>query len=436
MGASSQDASAPPEDAGEPPEGESDGDAEAGREKLSWGQRRFLALLALPSLALALSITLVTTYLPVLIAELSGPAITGVLIGTEGLVALFVPLVTGSWSDRPRTRFGRRMPFLLLAAPVAAAALVVMPLVGSLLALVVLLLFFYGAYFAYYSPYYALYPDLVPDRFRGRSQGFQNTLREIGLGGALVGGGVLLGLWRPLPFLVAGLILLAVTAGFAWRIKEPEEVEEEPDGGTSVLGRVRALVSEQRGLRWTAAATALWEFTLAALKTFVVLFFTVGLDRPPGFASIVLAIVAVAVIVAAVVGGKLADRFGHLRLIRMALWVYGLGLLVPLFWHEPWALAIVPPVAFAAGIVMTLPFSLMMGMMPPESHGAAAGLYGFSRGVGVLLGPVIAGVAIELLRPLLESTEGYAAMFAVASAGIMLSIPVLGVVARESGEQG
>jgi len=137
-----------------------------------------------------------------------------------------------------------------------------------------------------------------------------------------------------------------------------------------------------------------------------------------------------------VVGGKLADRFGHLRLIRVALWVYGLGLLVPLFWHEPWALAIVPPVAFAAGIVMTLPFSLMMGMMPPESHGAAAGLYGFSRGVGVLLGPVIAGVAIELLRPLLESTEGYAAMFAVASAGIMLSIPVLGVVARESGEQG
>lgn len=387
---------------------------------------------------LALSITLVTTYLPVLIVELSGPAVTGLLIGSEGLLALFVPLLVGSWSDRPRTRFGRRMPFLLLAAPVAAAALVAMPLVGSLLALVVLLLVFYAAYFTFYSPYYALYPDLVSDAIRGRSQGFQNTLREIGLGGALVGGGVLLGIWQPLPFLIAGLLLLAATLAFAWMIEEPEEIEDEADDtddDTGALARVRDLVAGNRGLRFTAAATALWELTLAALKTFVVLFFTVGLGRSTGFASIVLA-VAVAVIAAAVVGGKLADRFGHIRLIRTALWVYALGLLVPFFWHDPWVLAVVPPAAFAAGIVMTLPFSLMMGMMPGERHGAAAGLYGFSRGVGVLLGPVIAGVAIQLLRPVLESTEGYAAVFAVGSAAILASIPVMRVVGRESAERG
>jgi len=68
-----------------------------------------------------------------------------------------------------------------------------------------------------------------------------------------------------------------------------------------------------------------------------------------------------------------------------------------------------------------LPYSLMMGLMPSESHGA--GLYGFSGGVGLVLGPLVAGVAIELAEPFLESTQGYATVFGVVAAAILLSIP-------------
>ena len=70
-----------------------------------------------------------------------------------------------------------------------------------------------------------------------------------------------------------------------------------------------------------------------------------------------------------------------------------------------------------------LPYSLMMGLMPSESHGAAADLYGFSGGVGLVLGPLVAGVAIELAEPVLESTQGYATVFGVVAAAILLSIP-------------
>lgn len=75
-----------------------------------------------------------------------------------------------------------------------------------------------------------------------------------------------------------------------------------------------------------------------------------------------LAVVAVAVLLAAVVGGTLADRFGHLRVVRATLWLYGLG-------------------------------------------------------------PLIAGVSIGLAEPVLEETQGYAAVFGVVSAAILLSIP-------------
>src|SRR5699024_1731995 len=52
-------------------------------QRLSWSQHRFLFILGVPAFGLALAYTMVTTYVPVLITQLSGPAITGVLLGAE-----------------------------------------------------------------------------------------------------------------------------------------------------------------------------------------------------------------------------------------------------------------------------------------------------------------------------------------------------------------
>src|SRR5690349_23581817 len=99
----------------------------------SGASRRLLVLLAVPALALALAITTVTTYLPVIISQASGPAVTGALIGGEGLLALFVPALVGARSDRARTRLGRRLPFVLAGLPMMVAGLAVMGFTHALL---------------------------------------------------------------------------------------------------------------------------------------------------------------------------------------------------------------------------------------------------------------------------------------------------------------
>src|SRR5689334_15247910 len=92
-------------------------------------ERRTLALLGVPSLVLALATTVVSTYLPVhLQTGKTSTTTIGLLIGTEGLMALVVPLVAGVWSDRLHTRIGGRLPFVLAAAPVLTATLVVLGL--------------------------------------------------------------------------------------------------------------------------------------------------------------------------------------------------------------------------------------------------------------------------------------------------------------------
>jgi hypothetical protein len=57
-----------------------------------------------------------------------------------------------------------------------------------------------------------------------------------------------------------------------------------------------------------------------------------------------------------------------------------------------------------------------------------------SRGVGVMFGPLLAGLAISLLHGPLSSTEGYAAMWAVCGAAALGSVPLLLRVRRGDGD--
>jgi len=64
--------------------------------------------------------------------------------------------------------------------------------------------------------------------------------------------------------------------------------------------------------------------------------------------------------------------------------------------------------------MMSLPYALLQPLMPEERHGALTGYYSAGRGVGVMLGPLLGGVAIQAASGLLSSTEAYAAMWACA----------------------
>lgn len=396
--------------------------------KLTRDERRLLALLGLPTFGLALSITVVTTYLPVLATDFtSSTTIIGLIIGGEGLFALVLPLVMGAWSDRVQTRIGRRRPFLVASAPVAVAAMVAMPFAPSLVLLAGAALAFFVAYFSYYAPYRALFPDLVRAATHGRAQSAQAVWRGVGLGFALVAGGVLLDLWRALPFLIAAGVLTAVTVIVVLRLDEPDEaVECLPEGVRGTVREIVGLLRSSGGLRAFLAANALWEMALAAIKTFIVLFVVVGLGRSAGFASLLIGGVAAASVLAALAGGWLGDRLGLRRVMLISLWVYGVGLLLPAISQDALIVApALPLIAFGGAVLMTLPYGLLMGLMPPDAHGASTGLYGFSRGVGVVAGPLVAGVAIDLLRPVFQDTGGYAAIWVVAGGAILASVPLL-----------
>jgi MFS family permease len=162
------------------------------------------------------------------------------------------------------------------------------------------------------------------------------------------------------------------------------------------------------------------------MKTFIVLYITRGLGLSMQEASLAIGAGAIVILAASPVSGKLADRLGRARVMKAALWVYGLGLLVPVLTTTPAIVAAaVPLVAFGGGAIMTLPYALLMPLMPEGRHGALSGFYSLSRGVGTALGPLLAGVAISVGRGPLASSHGYAAMWGVCAVAILASIPLL-----------
>jgi MFS family permease len=398
----------------------------------SSASRPLLVALGLPTFGLAFAMAMLTTYGPVVLLGMThSPARVGALIGGEGAFALAVPLIAGVLSDRlPPSTLGRRMPFVLIGGPMVVAGLVLLPFAPNYaLAAAAVLIFFVG-YYLYYPPYRALYADLLPRNLYARAQASQAVLRGAGLGAALIAGGLLLSPWMPLPFVIAGGVMAATTLALGpivrlQRTCSRGALDYEPGG-------VRMLLRNHRMIAF-AGANALWELSFAGLKSFIVLYVVKGLGHSPSTASAVIAVVAVAYVVGAPIAGRLADKYGVAQVMLVAAVIYGLGLCIGTI---PTTLAptliALPFVALAGAVLLTLPQALAFLLAPPGAEGAAAGLLDFSRGLGVVLGPLLVGAAVtETSDGWFSSTHGYAVMWPIIGVAVLLTLPILRWLIRE-----
>jgi MFS family permease len=144
------------------------------------------------------------------------------------------------------------------------------------------------------------------------------------------------------------------------------------------------------------------------------------------FTACAMTVVGVGTVIGALVSGKLADRFGAASVLVIALLIFGAGLAIGTFTQSVAILgAAFPVIALSGGAALALPYALLMTLIPSRSHGAVAGLFDVSSGVGTLLGPTITGAAIDVLRPLFGATHGYGAMWPVLSVSILASTTMI-----------
>jgi MFS family permease len=391
-------------------------------------RRSLFWILGLGAFGLAFSITTTAAYLPPVLHQFTtSGALIGLVLGAEGVFALLLSPVIGPWSDSFHTPMGRRRPFMLAALGPMGFCLLLMPFMPNLWTTTLIVLAFFFAYYVYEPPYRGLYPDLLPPSTYGRAQGIQHVLRGIALGAALVGGGFLLKVWHAAPFVLAAFITTGACAVPILFVREDGGHGRVFEGVGAYVRQSWNLLRAEAEVRRFLLANAAWEGTFAAARTFVVLYVLDGLHQSKSISSALLGAVATGYVIAALIAGRLGDRFGIARVIFFASFIYGGGYLVAgvaTTWHD-WYFGLIVPVAVAGGTVMTLAWGLLFKLTPAEHRGAVSGLATTTKGLGLLLGAPVAGLAIDLARPYLQATNGYQILWPVCGIPVLAAIPLV-----------
>ncbi len=112
-----------------------------------------------------------------------GAGLIGIIMSVDNILALFMLPMFGALSDRTKTRFGKRMPFIIVGTAIASFFMVLIPLGANwqsfplfIIALSITLL----AMSAYRSPAVALMPDVTPKPFRSKANAIINLMGAVG----------------------------------------------------------------------------------------------------------------------------------------------------------------------------------------------------------------------------------------------------------------
>lgn len=175
---------------------------------------------------------LYNAYMPIFYSKfIESKTIIGYLMTIDNWLALTLTPLVGFLSDRTRTRFGRRIPYLLVFAPLSALFLMLIP-VGWETSLWLLLgasIMMNLSMASWRSPIVALMPDVTPAPLRSKANGIINFMGGLAYIVAMFGGAILYRMYPGLPFVGSALLLLLITAIFYLWIREPEHSTEKAE---------------------------------------------------------------------------------------------------------------------------------------------------------------------------------------------------------------
>ncbi|MCI0691702.1 SLC45 family MFS transporter [candidate division KSB1 bacterium] len=332
--------------------------------------------------------------------------LTGFIMTLDNLAALFILPYVGAWSDRLRTRWGRRKPFIAAGAPLALFSFVAIPnALGNPLglfmsAIIVMLL----SMDLFRTPVIALMPDITPSPQRSQANGVINLMGGIGGILAAVAGGLLFKISVAAPFYFGGVVMLLGCLIVLLFVREPDPIRAQPDQvepGTEepkLLDSLRTIIFDRdRSALRLLAAIFFWFLSFNALEVFFTSFAVNVLKVDSGQAATLLAFFALSIILFSAPSGFLGSRFGRKRTIQVGIVAFAILLTCGYFLHSVLQTRIllgIAGVAWSLILVNSLP--MVIDSAPQERVGAYTGLYYLASQSSAIAGPILAGKTIAV----------------------------------------
>ena len=389
------------------------------------------------------------SFVPILLKGfIASNALIGLIMTFDNILAVTIQPIIGAASDKTKTKIGRRMPYLLIGAPLAAIFFAIIPVAQTLTMLLTFIILMNLAMALFRSPVIALMPDIFPSPVRSKANGVINFMGGAGALVAVFAGGALFNMNRDVPFIVIAAVMLVAIIVVYLTIKEPKEIPAEAGEDISwklvkvstialAVGVVSFLILNKTGvldplltffkedaiyqghmmialivfalivfltiLKWVHKSTVFiflsiffWFFGYNAVETFFTLYGVNTLGLKAGTASMVLGVFIVTFILFAIPSGFVATRFGRKKTIIAGL----ILLIVPLFCMVfTTSIPAVIAALFIAGMgwacVNINSFPMIWDISTEEMLGTYTGLYYFFSMLAQTISPPIVGIFID-----------------------------------------
>lgn len=373
-------------------------------------------LLGLGFFSISLTWALYNAFVPLFLDNyLKSAALIGFMMTIDNYFAMFLQPWIGHRSDKIRTRFGRRMPFLLIGMPLGAVFAALIPLHNSFVTLVLFMVLMNLSMSLFRAPTVALMPDITPEAKRTRANGIINFMGGIGSVLAFGVGSKLYGIGSYVPFLFAGITMLVCMVVLKAVIKEPVVTGLSTGSTGDQQQPIRIKDQLDPTTLFILGAIFCWFVAYQGVEALFTLYGTKHLGMSDGDASFSLTFFSLAFLAFALPSGWLGAKFGKKKVIMIG--VAGLFLVfASIVFVDSVALLrvmlIVGGIFWACININSYPWVISTGS--EESIGTRTGIYYFVSSLAAITSPPLLGWVIDVF--------GYPALFISASVGLLLAL--------------
>lgn len=382
--------------------------------------------------ATSIAWSIYNSYVPLLLNKfITSTTLVGFIMTIDNIFGLVFQPTFGALSDRTKTRYGRRMPYIFIGIPLCAILFSIIPAMSfQLLPLMLTIIVFNFIMSTWRSPVVALMPDITPPPLRSKANGVINLMGGIGsLIAFAVGGIIYKSTGYSGPFILSSIVMVLAVAVLFFFVKEPA-AQAISDDKKDKEEKIKLSKGEKKSLFLILFAIFFWFTGYNAIEAFFTLYATNTVLAPGGggafidggAATILLAFFSVSFIAAALPAGILGGKIGRKRTILIGL-IGITAIFIPMYFiKDLWILRIMlllGGVVWAFVNINSLP--MVVEMAGSSRIGTFTGYYYFFSFGAAIISPTLFG----LIR---DWTQNYSLIFIYAAVAFVAAIACISFV--------
>ncbi len=353
-----------------------------------------------------------------------------IVTATSSLFTLFAQPIVGAFSDRTRTRLGRRTPWLLVGGVGGGLLTIVLQFAPGIFWITAVWVLAQMLLNAFQAPLSAVIADRIAANGRATASAFVGVGTSVGgTFGVVIAGQLLAQIGVGYWIFGTGVILVSIFFVLANRDRSSEQLPVAPFSWPAFAKSFWISPRKHPDYAWAFAGRFVMILGYQGVQAYQFYILTdhikLSAEAAGGVAGILSLCSMVTLVVGTLVFGRLSDKLGRRKVfVFTASVVMALGIAIPLFSPTVSAMiAFALVVGIGYGAYMAVDVALMIDVLPSQGDvGKDLGVLNVATNIPQAITPVVAATLLAVFSGNYASIFGFAALMVILSSVFVLPI--------------